>query len=138
MIKDVRLEFKKGKVVKFDASKNKNLIENMLKRKNADKVGEFSLTDSRLSRITEFTANTLFDENIGGRYGNTHVALGMAYTDSYNGNPANVKKPEWKKMGFNVDSPEHTDIISTEDRTVTAYFKNGSKKVIYKKGKFTV
>lgn len=137
-VKDVRLEFKAGKVVKFDASEGKNVIESMLKRKNADKLGEFSLTDCRTSRITQFTANTLFDENMGGEFGNTHVAIGMAYADSFPGDSSKVKKSEWKEMGFNVNSPEHTDIVSTEDRIVTAYLPDGKKKVIYEKGMFTV
>lgn len=137
LIKDVSLVFKAGVVVDYDASVGKNVIENMLKRENANKIGEFSLTDSRFSRITKFTANTLFDENIGGKYGNTHIAVGMAYKDSYTGDPSKPTKDEWEQMGFN-DSPEHTDIISTEDRLVTATSFDGSNKVIYKAGKFTV
>lgn len=133
----IRLEFNNGKVVKVDAKKGKKLIENMLKQKNADKLGEFSLTDSRVSRITKFTANTLFDENIGGRYGNTHVAIGAAYKDCYAGDPSKPTKKQWDAMGFN-DSVEHTDMMSTEDRTVTATLSDGSEKVIYADGKFTV
>ena len=49
----------------------------MIAQENADKVGEFSLTDKRHSRITKFMATTLFDENMGGEFGNTHIALGM-------------------------------------------------------------
>jgi aminopeptidase len=109
----------------------------MLKRPNADKVGEYSLTDASFSRIHKFMANTLFDENIGGKYGNTHIAVGMSYKDAYAGDPMKVSKSEWKKMGFN-DSGEHCDIISTEDRTVTATLPDGSTKVIYTKGHFTV
>lgn len=137
LIKDVRLEFKDGVVVDFDASQGKSVVENMLKRENANKIGEYSLTDSRFSRITKFTANTLFDENIGGEFGNTHLAVGMAYKDSYIGDPSKPTKEEWDLMGFN-DSPEHTDIISTEDRVVTATLPNGKTKIIYKDGKFTV
>jgi aminopeptidase len=40
-------------------------------------------------------------------------------------------------MGFN-HSPEHTDIIATTDRTVTATLKNGGEKVIYRKGRFVL
>ncbi len=137
LIKNVRLEFKNGRVVKATASKGQNLLRSMIKQKNADKLGEYSLTDHRISRIKKFTANTLFDENLGGKWGNTHMALGMAYKDSYTGNPAKVSKKQWEKMGFN-NSAEHTDIISTEDRTVTAYLADGTKKVIYRKGKFVV
>jgi aminopeptidase len=35
--------------------------------RGAAQVGEFSLTDRRFSRITHFMANTLYDENFGGR-----------------------------------------------------------------------
>ncbi len=82
-------------------------------------------------------ANTLFDENVGGKYGNTHIAVGMSYKDAYDGDPIKVKKAEWEKMGFN-DSGEHCDIISTEDRVVTAILKNGEEKIIYKNGRFVV
>jgi aminopeptidase len=44
---------------------------------------------------------------------------------------------DWQAWGFN-ESPEHTDIISTEDRVVTATLPDGSKTVIFKDGMFTV
>jgi histidyl-tRNA synthetase len=103
----------------------------------ADKIGEFSLTDSRVSRITKFMANTLFDENIGGQFGNTHVALGRAYKDSLAGDQAALSPDEWGALGFN-ESPEHTDIISTTDRTVTAIGFDEKETVIFKDGKFQV
>ncbi len=137
LIKGVRLEFKKGKVVKATAKKGEKTLRTMLKRKGADKVGEFSLTDSRVSRISKFMANTLFDENIGGKFGNTHIAVGSSYKDTFAGDPKLVKKNEWKKLGYN-ESGEHCDVISTEDRTVTAILQNGKKIIIYKDGKFTV
>jgi len=40
-------------------------------------------------------------------------------------------------LGYN-DSPEHTDIIATTDRTVTAVLKDGSRKKIYEGGEFTI
>lgn len=137
LIEGIRLEFKDGLVVKATAKKGQKVLRSMLESQNANKLGEFSLTDSRVSRITKFMANTLFDENIGGRYGNTHVAIGKAYQDCYKGDPAEVTKAQWNKMGYN-DSPEHTDIISTEDRTVTATLAGGKTKVIYADGKFVV
>lgn len=137
LIKDVRLEFKEGKVVKATASQNEQVLQDMIAVENADKIGEFSLTDSRFSRITKFMGETLYDENVGGRYGNTHIAVGMAYRDSYVGNPKDIAEHQWKDMGFN-DSSVHTDIVSTTDRTVTATLKDGTKKVIYKDGKFMV
>ncbi len=82
-------------------------------------------------------AETLFDENIGGKYGNIHIALGSAYKDSYPGNIRNIKKNQWAKMGYN-ESVVHTDIMSTENRTVTAWLPNGKTLVIYKDGQFTI
>lgn len=136
IIDDVRLEFKNGIVTKAKAKKGDRLLQEMLKTEGADKVGEYSLTDKRLSRITHVMAETLFDENIGGPHGNTHLALGMSYQDCYRGDPSKVTKKEWQEMGFN-DSAEHTDIVSTTDRTVEATMTDGSKKVIYADGQFT-
>jgi leucyl aminopeptidase (aminopeptidase T) len=43
-----------------------NILEEMIKVENADKIGEFSLTDKRISKINKFMAETLYDENFGG------------------------------------------------------------------------
>lgn len=137
LIEGVELEFKNGRVIKSKARKNGEVLKHMIAEQNADKVGEFSLTDRRFSRITKFMAETLFDENMGGPNGNTHIALGSAYHDCFVGNPSNVSKATWKKLGFN-DSAVHTDIISTSPRTVTAYLKNGKEKIIYADGQFTL
>lgn len=135
VIDGVYLKIKEGKVVEAKAKKGEKFLLEMLKSKNADKIGEFSLTDKRASRITHPMAETLFDENVGGVFGNTHLAIGSAYKECYRGDQAGVKKAEWEKMGFN-DSAEHTDIVSTVDRTVVAYLIDGTKVIIYKGGKF--
>jgi aminopeptidase len=137
LIDDVYLEFKQGRVVKATARSGEKVLKEMIATKGSDMVGEFSLTDSRLSKITKFMAETLYDENVGGKYGNTHIALGAAYKECYPGNYNKVKASEWKKMGYN-DSVIHTDLVSTENRTVTAWLPNGKTKVIYKDGKFTI
>lgn len=137
LITGIELEFKKGKVVRAQAQKNEKILKEMIATKNADKIGEFSLTDKRTSRITKFMAETLYDENMGGPHGNTHIALGDSYHDSFTGNAAQMKKSDWRRLGFN-NSSVHTDIISTTKRTVTAHMKDGSTKVIYKNGMFTL
>ena len=136
-IEGIELWFEKGKVVKAKAKKNEKVLKQLLSTKNADKLGEFSLTDRRHSNITKFMAETLFDENTGGKYGNTHVAVGSAYKTCYDGDPARVKPATWKKLGYN-ESTEHTDIVSTTNRKVTAYLPNGKEKVIYKDGEFKI
>ncbi|HEY4525304.1 MAG TPA: aminopeptidase, partial [Candidatus Paceibacterota bacterium] len=136
-ITGVELVFKKGKVVKSKAKTNEKLLKEMIATEGADKIGEYSLTDKRHSRITKFMAETLFDENMGGPYGNTHLALGMSYRDTYAGDVSKLTDAQARKLGFN-DSSVHTDIISTTRRTVTAYLKDGKTKVIYKDGEFVL
>ncbi|PIR62082.1 MAG: aminopeptidase, partial [Candidatus Pacebacteria bacterium CG10_big_fil_rev_8_21_14_0_10_44_11] len=131
----VKLEFHQGVVTKAKAKQGQKLLDQMLKSSNANKIGEFSLTDSRLSRITHLMAETLYDENIGGPFGNMHLAIGSAYRDCYDGDASQVSRAEWKKMGYN-ESPEHTDIVSTEDRTVSAILMDGSELMIYSDGKY--
>lgn len=137
IIEGVSLEFKNGIVTKATAKKGQKVLRDMLATKNANKLGEFSLTDNRFSRITHPMAETLFDENIGGPFGNTHVAVGMAYKDCYKGDTATVTEKEWEDLGYN-NSSVHTDIVSTTNRTVTATLQDGSKKVIYTNGRFTL
>ena len=108
----------------------------MINSKNADRLGEFSLTDKRMSKITKFMATTLYDENVGGKYGNTHLAVGMAFKDAYKGDLNKLSDKKMKEIGLN-DSATHVDIMSTTDRTVTAYMKDGTEKIIYKDGMFT-
>jgi aminopeptidase len=107
----------------------------MIATDGADRVGEFSLTDARLSRIDHFMANTLYDENTGGPYGNTHLALGLGLRVCYDGDAAGVAEDEWERLGFNKSSV-HTDIVSTTDRVVTAGLRDGSERVIYAGGQF--
>jgi aminopeptidase len=136
-VEGIELHFKGGKVIKSSAKSNEKLLKEMIATEGANMVGEFSLTDKRFSRITKFMAETLFDENIGGPHGNTHIALGMSYKDTFSGNVAKLTKAQAKALGFN-DSSVHTDIISTVERTVTAHLKDGSDQVIYKNGEFTL
>src|SRR3989338_9240156 len=138
LIEGVCLEFKNGEVISAKASKGEDILKGIIATdEGAKKVGEFSLTDSRLSRITKFMAETLFDENVGGKYGNTHIALGKAYQDSYPGKMDNVSKNQWDKMGYN-DSSVHTDIVATSNREVIAFLSDGKEKVIYRDGKFLI
>ncbi|GAC1435352.1 MAG: aminopeptidase [Solirubrobacteraceae bacterium] len=133
----IRLEFRDGRVVDASAEQNQAVLTEMIATENADKVGEFSLTDGRFSRITRFMAQTLFDENVGGPQGNTHIALGKSYHDCYDGDPGSVSPSGWQELGFN-DSTVHTDVVSTARRTVTATLSDGSEQVIYADGQFRI
>ncbi|MHB1538700.1 MAG: aminopeptidase [Solirubrobacteraceae bacterium] len=137
LIRGVELRFQSGRVVHASAESNENVLKEMVATEGADRVGEFSLTDRRFSRITKFMAETLYDENVGGPFGNTHIAVGKSYHDCYAGDPAGVSKEEWERLGFN-ESSVHTDVVSTADRRVTATLADGSERVIYEGGEFTL
>lgn len=133
----IQLWWKNGKIIKATAKSNEKLLKEMIATPGADQMGEYSLTDRRHSRITKFMAETLYDENMGGPQGNTHLAVGMSYKDTFAGDVSKLTKSQAAKLGFN-DSSVHTDMISTTRRTVTAHMKDGTQKVIYKDGEFVL
>jgi aminopeptidase len=64
MIDGIFLRFEQGVCVEARASSNEKLLQEMIAMPHADKLGEFSLTDKRFSRISRFMGETLYDENI--------------------------------------------------------------------------
>ncbi|MBW2029328.1 MAG: aminopeptidase [Deltaproteobacteria bacterium] len=136
LVRDVRLTFKGGAVVKVSARKGEDFIKKQLSMdKGAKRVGEFSLTDKRFSRINRYMANTLYDENYGGKHGNCHLALGSSYSDTFDGDPARLTKARKERLGLN-DSALHWDLVNTEEKRVTAYLTSGKKTLLYEKGMF--
>lgn len=133
----ISLTFKDGLITHFDATQNKELLTEIIRTPNANKVWEFSLTDGRFSHITKFMAETLYDENRGGPEGNTHIAIGNAYVECRTWDVTKMTKKDMKEFWFN-ESVEHVDIVSTAPRKVVATLPDGSTKVIYEHGKFTV
>ncbi len=135
-VKGVRLTFRKGYAVKIEAKKGQKFtVKQLSMDKGANRIGEFSLTDKRFSRINRFMANTLYDENYGGTYGNCHVAVGSSYSDTYDGEPSELSREMKRKLGFN-DSALHWDLVNTEKKTVTAYLSSGRKLIVYENGLF--
>jgi aminopeptidase len=137
-VEGIRIEFKNGIAVRADAKQGQDFLRKQLAMDpGANKIGEFSLTDKSFSKINRFMANTLYDENYGGRYGNCHIALGASYSDTYSGNPSELTKDIKKELGFN-DSALHWDIVNTEKKRVTAHLADQSRRVIYENGNFTL
>ncbi|HOD35061.1 MAG TPA: aminopeptidase [Syntrophales bacterium] len=133
---DARFEFAKGVGRLIGARTGEAFTRSQLSMdKGACRVGEFSLTDRRFSRIDRFMADTLYDENFGGKHGNCHLALGFSYADTYRGDPSRLDRRRKKALGFN-DSALHWDFVNTEPKTVTAHLSQGKKVVIYEKGEF--
>ena len=135
-VESIRLVFEKGRAVKIEALTGEDFaIKQLSMDRGAGRVGEFSLTDRRFSRIDKFMADTLFDENYGGRWGNCHIALGASFSETYNGNPAELTKAMKKSLGFN-DSALHWDMVNTEEKIVSARLSDGKTVTIYENGIF--
>ncbi|MBU1712422.1 MAG: aminopeptidase [Proteobacteria bacterium] len=137
-VENIRLEFKKGSAVKIEAKTGEGFVKKQLAMdKGANRIGEFSLTDRRFSKINRFMANTLFDENYGGSFGNCHIAVGSSYSDTFSGDPKKLTREIKNKLGFN-DSALHWDLVNTEKKRVTARLAGGEKIIIYENGKFII
>ena len=136
LVKGVKMIFKNGCAQKISAQVGEKFVRKQLSMDyGANKLGEFSLTDRRFSKIDRFMANTLFDENYGGKYGNCHVALGSSYANTFDGDPVKLTAAMKKKLGFN-DSALHWDFVNTEKKRVVAHLASGKKTTIYENGKF--
>ena len=137
LVKDLELQFAKGCVTSVKASQGEDFVKKQLELdQNSNKIGEFSLTDIRFSRIDRFMAHTLFDENFGGTHGNCHIALGASYAETYRPGAAHLSADLKKELGFN-DSALHWDLVNTEPKKVTATLTSGETEVIYENGKFS-
>lgn len=82
---NVRLEFKKGKIVKAESNNTKRLNEILNADAGARYIGEFSLAFN--PHILEPMQDILFDEKIAGSF---HFTPGQAYEESDNGNRSQV------------------------------------------------
>ena len=138
LVEWIRLEFKDWKVISAHADKNNDILQEMVKIEWMDHLWEFSLTDARVSRITHFMAETLFDENVWWEYGNTHIALWTWFDECYAGDKTQLDDPEFKKSIWLNTSPEHVDVISTAPRKVIWIFNNGSEILIYENWEFLI
>ncbi len=137
-VEGVKLTFENGVVTDISAKQGEEFVKKQLAMDpGASRLGEFSLTDRRFSRIDKFMANTLYDENYGGEFGNSHVAVGASYADTYAGDQTKLNAELKEKLGYNT-SALHWDLVNTLDKTVYAKLKDGREIVIYAKGEFQI
>ena len=114
-VEDIRLEFKKGKVVKATAAKGQELLLQLLDTDpGARFLGEVAVGTNY--NIRRFTRNMLFDEKIGGT---AHLAIGRAFPEARGKN----------------ESAIHWDMLCD--------MKSGGKifaddQIVYQDGKFTI
>ncbi|WP_027722208.1 aminopeptidase [Maridesulfovibrio zosterae] len=132
----VQIEFMDGIAIRVKAmGGEKFLLDQLRSDAGARRVGEFSLTDSSISRVDHFMAQTILDENFGAEYGNCHIALGQSLANTFSGPPEVLDKMMMESLGFNT-SNMHWDLVNTENKKVTANLAEGKKITIYEDGHF--
>ena len=114
-IENIFLEFKEGKVINGTADKGQDLLDEILKIKNANILGEFAIGTNY--GITEFTKNMLFDEKIGGTI---HCALGLALPEAGGTNMSTI----------------HWDLLKNMKIAGSKIFADG--KTVYEEGKWKI
>jgi len=116
MIRDIHLRFEKGKVVRADASENKDFLIKILDTdEGARRLGEFAIGMN--PGIQTYMNNVLFDEKI---QGTVHMALGEAYEEC---------------RGYNK-SAIHMDIVKNMKPVGSTVVADG--KTILKNGKLII
>ncbi|MFA6692521.1 MAG: aminopeptidase [Acholeplasmataceae bacterium] len=135
LIEDFWLEFKDGKVVDFDAKKEKNTLENLLNTDEGSRyIGEIALIshDSPISNTNILFLNTLFDENAS-----CHMALGRAYPMNIK-NGMNSSLEDLIKRGYN-NSMVHSDFMfGSEDMEIMGLTQDGKEVQVFSKGNFVI
>lgn len=114
-IEDIYLEFKDGIVIYASAQKGEDLLNEILKIENANRMGEFAIGANY--GITQFTKNMMFDEKIEGTL---HCALGNGY----------------KITGSKNESAIHWDLL--KDMKPTRSKILADDEVVYKEGEWVV
>ncbi len=146
LVQGVRLEFHNGVAVNTEAGRGQQFLAGRLASDGgARRVGEFSLTDKRFSKVDRFMAHTLLDENYGGESGNCHIALGGASAASFSGPASELTQKLEAALGFNA-SAMHWDLVNTEAKRVTAVIPSSrpsgkgaeGRRTIYENGQFLV
>lgn len=135
LIEDFYLVFDQGKVIDFDAKKEKQALENILNTDEGSRyIGEIALIshDSPISNTNILFLNTLFDENAS-----CHMALGRAYPMNVK-NGVNTKIEDLEKIGYN-NSMTHVDFMfGSQDMEIVGLTHDGKEVQVFKNGNFVI
>ncbi len=114
-IENIYLEFKDGIVTTASAQKGEELLDEILKIENANRMGEFAIGVNY--GITQFTKNMIFDEKIGGTL---HCALGNGL----------------KRTGSRNESAIHWDLLKDMKIPGSKILADGE--LVYKEGNLVI
>ena len=133
VIEDFWFKFENGKVVDFDAKKEKEALQKLLEfDEGSSYLGEVALVpyDSPISQSGVLFFNTLYDENAA-----CHLALGRAYPENLKGG-TEMSPEELAEHGSN-QSMEHEDFMfGTADMSIDGIQKDGTVVPVFRNGNF--
>ena len=126
-IKDLHVTFTNGEVSHWTTSSGAETFAAMLALPGMNRLGEFALTDKRLSLISRVIPGApVFLENIGGT---GHVAFGRGYKKCF------VDVRDTPHCNESID---HRDVVFGQDFTVTATCADQSNVVLFADGRFNL
>ena len=133
VIEDFWFRFENGKVVDFDAKKEKDALKKLLEfDEGSSYLGEVALVpyDSPVSKSGILFFNTLYDENAA-----CHLALGRPYPENLKGG-TEMSKEELCEHGAN-DSMQHEDFMfGTREMSIDGIRKDGTVVPVFRNGNF--
>ncbi len=133
VIEDFSVTFENGKVVKFSAKKNEDVLAKILSStENMDFLGEVALVPfhSPISDMNILFYNTLYDENAS-----CHLAFGRAYPDCIK-DGAKLSDEEKKKAGLNLCADHHDFMVGSRDMKIVGTTHDGREVVVFEDGDF--
>jgi len=134
-VEGARFTFREGRVVDFDATKNRDVLAKYLTQDpQANALGEVALVDgsSRIFQSGRVFHNILLDENAA-----CHIALGSGYPDAVEGG-RDLDPEAQMALGCNV-SRVHTDfMIGGPEVSVEGFTADGRSVPILDRGSFVL
>ncbi len=135
LIEDFYLVFEQGKVIQFDAKKEKEALQNILDTDEGSRyIGEIALIshESPISNTGILFLNTLFDENAS-----CHMALGRAYPMNIKGGNS-MSVEDLVSKGYNLSMVHSDFMFGSEDMSIVGTKEDGTTVVVFEDGNFVI
>ena len=133
IIEDFGFTFKDGKVINHFATKNKQLLDQLLDTDEGSRyLGEVALVENKtpISQSGLLFYNTLYDENAS-----CHLALGKGFPGCIEG-CSHTDLNDWQKHNLNYSTIHIDFMFGTADMNITGYNKQNEAIPIFVDGNF--
>lgn len=130
-IDEFTLTFEEGKIIKAEASKGQELLDEMIASdEGAAYLGEVALVPHRspISDSGILFYNTLFDENAS-----NHLAIGDSYPTCVEG-ARGLERNELQKIGLNTSIVHEDFMIGSAEMDIDGILADGTAEPIFRKG----